>query len=204
MPRSSRGPDFRSLLGLAVALLLCACGQGAGSLNSQGERALRYGAFIDAQYFFRYAQERVERDLARGEVTPPHPEAARARAGALALLAWSDAPSFLPALRQTLRDDPTAFGPAQFLLLAEQALAARLAPEGRLILDLAAQRGQSSPGLDELRPEVEAAAAQALGAVPGWTPPDATAFLAGADFGRTSWPPRAPEFEPGADPEEFR
>lgn len=204
MPRRRRGPRSGNLFVLALALLLCACGQGAASLNSQGERALRYGAFIDAQYFFRYAQERVDRDLARGEVTPPHPEAARARAGSLALLAWSDAPGFLPALRQVLRAEPNAFGAPQFALLAEQALAARLAPEARLILELAALNGQDSEALAELRPSIEAAASAALQAAPGWTPPDGPAFLAGADFGRQSWPPRAPEFEPGADPDEFR
>lgn len=202
---SSNIRSLWSLCCLAWVLLLCGCGQDARALNSQGERALRYRAFVDAQYFFQYAQERIDSDLARGRVTgPSHPEQPRTRVGRLALTAWIDAPEFLTSLRKCLLEQPEELSAEDLARLADLVLEARLAPEADLVLQLAAQRGLEASELAKRAAPIQAAAAQALAEAPGWAPPGPEAFLAGADFGRRSWPTQPPEFAPGVDPKTFR
>ncbi len=104
----------RTLGLLLLATGLGACGRNAEALNEQGYRAMRFGAHIDAGYFFLYAGDLIgEEGVPEGAEV--HPEAQRLVVGKLALDLFT-APVDLPSLPDRAPDEQRVLTPDQTVL----------------------------------------------------------------------------------------
>ena len=145
---------FRSTTPLfaALALGLAGCGDDPASLNSQGYRALRYDAVLDAEAFFRFAADRA--DSGPEAIPEDDPERRRTEIGALAVGAWLEPQSTLEQLGERLARDPDAFEAAELDLIGNEYLDARWDPGAGLILQALEQRGVTDSKLGKRRDEI--------------------------------------------------
>lgn len=137
---------------LAPLLVLAGCGDDPASLNSQGYRALRYDAVLDAEAFFRFAAERA--DVGPEAIEADDPERRRTDIGRLAVGAWLEPLDTLEELGERLSKDSGAFTSKELDLIGGEYLDARSDPGAALILGLLERRGVTDSKLGKRRDEI--------------------------------------------------